>query len=298
MRVLVTGARGYVGRHLLDTLPRAGFDVVAAVRSAGAPLPVPTVAGDLSDPVAARRCMVGVDAVVHAAARVSGDDPAAFWRDNVDATRALLSAAEGRPFVHLSTVMVYGLGVQEQTTEDAPLAPGGVLYAETKLAAERAVARAGGPWVALRPGVVWGGPYDQRFMPRLRLLARSPLIPIPGPGITPMPWSHVDNLVELVALALRGPLPNAPLNATDGTDLGFREFLERYLAAHGYRGRVLPLPVRGAAQVLDRLPRLTRGLSGDVLRLFETPCTFSSERARTLYDWAPRLREHLALTAG
>ncbi len=296
----MTGARGYVGRHLLDTLPRAGFDVIAAVRSEGAPLPVPVRAGDLADPAHARAVMGDVDVVVHAAARVEGREPARFWRDNVEATRALVQAAESRPFVHLSTVMVYGLGAHYQTDESATPDTRGVVYAETKLASEAEVARGGGPWVALRPGVVWGGPYDGRLMPRLRSLARSPVVPLPGPCTTSMPWSHVDNLADLVeALLLAGPaaFPGGPMNATDGTDIGFREFVERYLEAHKQRRWVVSVPLPGVAQLLDRLPSLGRGLSGDVLRLFGTNCTFSNALARRLTGWAPRLREHLAVTA-
>lgn len=125
MTILVTGAGGFVGRHLVGKLLAAGHDVVATDASGeGIPPGARTVIGDLGD-AALRRAAIaeGCDAVVHLATVPGGAaeaDPAASRRINVDAMYDLMEAAgaaqPGVRFVYASSIAVYG----------APLAPAGV----------------------------------------------------------------------------------------------------------------------------------------------------------------------------
>src|SRR5688572_1821226 len=115
MRILVTGAGGFIGRHVASALAAGGHDVVATGRSGDAlePLAAEGVhahAADLAaDPLDALAS--GCDAVVHCAARAAPwGRRTAFVRDNVVATQRLLEAAARanvRRFVHLSSPSIY-----------------------------------------------------------------------------------------------------------------------------------------------------------------------------------------------
>jgi D-erythronate 2-dehydrogenase len=135
LRVLVTGAGGFVGRALLRALDARheaiGFDRVLAG--------TPGIEGDLCDATALARALdTGCEAVVHLATVPGGaaeNDPAHAWRVNVDATRALFDAAAraSRPIrmVFASSIAVFGDRLSTPLDEAAPVAPS-MLYGAHK----------------------------------------------------------------------------------------------------------------------------------------------------------------------
>ena len=144
MRVLVTGATGFIGRHLLPRLA-ADYETIGLVRrQPAAPVPgVTYIEQELTAPLDLARLPRHVDAIIHQAALIdtgaAGDDAAPFLA-NVVATWRLLHYAQGagvRCFVHASTGGVYGCSDQP-LTEDAPFNPMD-LYSLTKSQAELAV---------------------------------------------------------------------------------------------------------------------------------------------------------------
>lgn len=143
MKVLVTGARGHVGRHLVTRLIHTGHEVRAHVRRSDTPTWTPAPerisSGDLSDQQTACKAVGNADAVVHCAARVRDGKPDDFMSDNLLSMQNLGQAAlDGElRFVHLSTVAAYGKKAHTQGTEDAPFAPGDDPYARSKVAAEQ-----------------------------------------------------------------------------------------------------------------------------------------------------------------
>jgi UDP-glucose 4-epimerase len=169
VRVLVTGGAGYVGSHAAVALTRAGHDVVVlddlstgsvdlldrARVLVGAALPL--VVGDVADAAVVARALVGVDAVVHAAAQKSVArsvaDPQDTHRRNVVGTETLLARAEVAAVVFASTGIVYGHTVGRPFVEDDPLDPPNP-YAASKVAGEAQVAawaaRTGGGAASLR----------------------------------------------------------------------------------------------------------------------------------------------------
>lgn len=184
MKVLVTGASGFLGSHIVDACLRAGDEVRVLVRRESDLGYLRTVAGvefaygDLRDTASLRDAAVGVEAVHHSAARVTDRGTRAqFVDENVDGTRRLMTAAReagARRFVFISSPSALmgirdgdRLGIDESEPYPRRFLN---LYSETKAAAERMVLAADRPdftTVALRPRAVWGPRDHSGFMPRL-----------------------------------------------------------------------------------------------------------------------------------
>ncbi|MFN8378514.1 MAG: NAD-dependent epimerase/dehydratase family protein [Anaerolineae bacterium] len=183
--LLVTGATGFLGRHLLPALCRKGYAVRALVRDPEAHLGlvrypnVMTIHGDVLDAPSLERALDGVDNVIHAAGRFRfwGRD-SDFWPVNVDGTRHVMQAARAagvRRIVHVSTIAVIGqpeLGrwVDEEHSPH-PADP----YQRSKLAGEEVVREAvasGLDAVIVRPGAFYGPLGEYGFN---RLFFRDPM---------------------------------------------------------------------------------------------------------------------------
>ncbi len=229
MRVLVTGAAGFVGYATVRRLLHEGHHVTAISRSRGttAPRPVKGVgspvwlSGDIGDTAFVRSAIKDVDAVVHLAAltrvRDSFDHPDEYAQVNVGGTTNLLDAiAEaGRPvaFVHSSTAVVYGTPDQQPISEACPPAPSSP-YGQTKLAADLAIQTAaqsgaiGG--VSLR-GFNISGAVDRRgdrdltrIIPKAVAVAsgRFEELTVNGDGTAIRDFVHVADTADAIALAL------------------------------------------------------------------------------------------------
>ena len=162
MTILVTGGAGYIGSHTVRQLRADGRDVVVLDSlergNRDALLGAPFVQGDISDSsLVAEVCREhGVDSVIHFAAYKSVgesmNDPARYWRNNVQGTVDLLEgmlAADVRRIVFSSSAAVYGNPETLPIREDAPLRPENV-YAETKAVMERVI-----HWYGRTHGVRW-----------------------------------------------------------------------------------------------------------------------------------------------
>ena len=149
MKLLLTGATGRVGRHLLPRLVAQGHDVRAVARAEAGATQVKAagaepVLADLLEPDGYRGALAGRDAVVHLAAVLRSTDADEIRRANLEATRRLADAtleAGVSRFVAASTTLVYPGGLGRPATEDdqpAPPAAWGV-YPATKAEADRAL---------------------------------------------------------------------------------------------------------------------------------------------------------------
>lgn len=255
--VLVTGAAGYLGRHVVTALSRCGADVRALVRDASRVPPeveaaADVVVGNLVEPESLASATSGVVLVVHCAAVTRNKVP---WRlhqqSNVDGTRAVLNAARAvgaRRLVHISSVIVYGVhGSSPRPLEESEPTQRDVnpwaFYLRSKLAAEQLLMERsdGGPEiVVVRPGIIYGpGAPPTTGLPQLgstRLLI--------GRGGNHLPYTYVGNVVDGILLALTVPEAAGQIyNLVDQPTVDVRSVTLRAAEITGEPVRLLPLPV-------------------------------------------------------
>lgn len=238
MRVLVTGADGFVGGHLVRGLRESGHEVLCAVYAR--PAKQGEVRADLALASDLARLPVGIEAVVHAAGNVDPQRSASvMYRANVLVTDNLLAWAKlagCQHFVHLSSVAVYGpLALGEARGEDTPRIGLrlGLPYMRTKARAEQLVEHSGVPYTLLRPPAVLGAGESVVSRGFVDALGPRGLPMLPGASTERrVSLSCVEGLVDTVSLLLaRGPL-YAPLHAVD-LELTFGELAAAYARALG-----------------------------------------------------------------
>ena len=285
MRVLVTGAGGYLGRAVVEALDHAGHEPVAMVHSDRSTVPadVETRPGDLLRADSLADAVRGVDAVCHLAgltrARESWDQPLRYFAVNVSGTLALLDAMAASGVgvvVFASTGSIYGTPELQPMSEDLPDAPPHP-YAASKQAAESVIewqARAGGLGaVVLRLFNVAAGtdPDPTRIVPRVLAVAagESPSVEVNGDGSVVRDFLHVDDAARAFVAALdAGPRVGAFRRYTIGSGVG-TSVRDVVTAAQRVTGRSVPVihrppavepqalvcdPTRAAAE-LDWKPR-------------------------------------------
>lgn len=249
-RVLVTGASGFVGPHVVAALSKAGWSLRLAARR---PMPSPegietVVVGDLAERIDWSEVLRGIDHVVHMAGLAHagpGLDEALYRRINTEATLELARAAAAagvRRFVYLSSIKALsGVFDGPPLAEDAPPAPTDV-YGRSKWAAEQGLAALGLDWVALRPVLIYG-PGVKANMAALLKLAQSPL-PLPLGGLkAPRSLLAVENLADAILFALSPACPaRQSYTVADREPISVAEMLAAMRAGLGRGAGLLPVP--------------------------------------------------------
>jgi nucleoside-diphosphate-sugar epimerase len=309
-RIAITGAGGFIGGALARRLVGDGMAVVGVDADRGAAAALEALGAefrhaDVTNAAAVFGAVAGVDAVVHAAARVGEHGTMAqFVAVNVRGTRNVLDAAAamgvGRVVVLGS---VAGWGYERNAdiaSEDAPPHPTGLPYADTKGAAETLALRRGA--TVIRPGDVYGpgsGPWTVR---PVRLMAQGRFV-LPGRGeglLTPV---YVDDLVDAIARALESPAAaGRAYTVWDGSSVTAREFFAYYGRMLGRPVRTAPRPVvTGAGALMELAARLTGRepeLGRDAVAYVSRRAVFPNTRAREELGWTPSvtLAEGMART--
>lgn len=268
--VVVTGATGFVGQHVVAQLLREGVTVTALVRRDDVPLPpeVKRVAVPVLEAPAAlprlREALADADAVIHLAGRAHqirdrAINPLdAFRRANVATTNALLDAMPGtsvRRVVLMSTVAAAVAQTEAPVTDDvisAPATPYGVSKREMECVALDRAPELGVQPILLRPPLVFGPGMKGNPLRLMRIVAARRPIPV---SVPPSRRSaiYVGNLAQAIVLALRHPrVGSRPYFVSDGRAPTTFEFIEAMAVALAVRPRFLPMH-RG---LLGRLGRL------------------------------------------
>jgi len=252
MRVLITGATGFVGSHLVDALAGRGVEIRALVRRTSRTgqlerLGVERIEGGLDDTAALARAVEGVDVVFHLAALIAARNEAEYEHTNVGGTKRLLdaiAAAADRPrrLVYMSSLAAIGPSRDGRPVgRDDTCAPL-TAYGRTKLAGERACLEADDliETVVLRPPVVYG-PRD-REMFRFFQLAAKGIFPIPSGPERPVQLVHVADLVEAAIRAATAPAARGIYHVAEPRAYLWDEVAGHFGSALGRRVRIVKVP--------------------------------------------------------
>jgi nucleoside-diphosphate-sugar epimerase len=284
MRVVVTGASGFIGRAVVPALLARDHQVVALDRAA---------IGDLAGFRGWFRHLDGADAVVHLAAlaHARGVDEVRLRAVNVDAACMLgqAAAAAGARMLMMSSIKVLGEETRERAFNDAsPVGPQDA-YGRAKAAAEaalRAIPRLA--LTILRPPLVYGPGVKANFLALMRAVARG--WPLPLAGIeNRRSFVYSANLADAVIRCLESPVATGrTYGVTDGAPLSTPELCRALGAAIGAPARLFSFP----SVLLELMPpaaRLTRSLVVDDGRLRReldwTPPHSFEEGLRSTVEW-------------
>jgi nucleoside-diphosphate-sugar epimerase len=282
MRVLVTGASGFVGRAAGAELLSRGHDVVALVRRPGSEPPgTKAVVGDLTDGERLAHAVhdAAPDAVLHLAAEIASQrDEGRIRAVNVDGTRRLVDALLAQPrstrIVFIGTVVTGEAGGALLAPEE-PL-PVTTPYGLSKQEGERIVLDSALPAVVVRPSHVYGpgGWFADEIVPLLRRRGRFAVV---GSGENLWDVVHVDDVARACADALeRGPA-GAVYHCADDEPLTYRQFMELTAAALGTGPpRRIPVPIARIAVGPHTVTALVRSARS------------SNARLKADLGWSPR----------
>jgi nucleoside-diphosphate-sugar epimerase len=293
MKVLITGANGFVGRALVARLDdQPDCTAVCAVRNPKGLAAVPVKVVQIPDLTANTdwsAALSGVEVVVHTAARVhvmneqSADPLAEFRRVNVEGTLALArqaATAGVRRFVFLSSIKVNGEATEpgKPFTADqppAPVDPYGISKLEAEQGLQELAAETGMSVVIIRPVLVYGPGVKGNFRSMLGWLRRG--IPLPLGAINNRrSLVALDNLVDLIMACTTHPAAsNQVFLVSDDEDMSTTQLLQRMARAMDTSSRLIPVPavlIKAVAALLGRgdiAQRLCGSLQVDISKTKE-----------------------------
>ena len=261
MKVLVTGATGFVGHHVAKALAAEGADLRLLTRKSSnlanlEGIPAETVVGDLSDPASLKSSLAGIDAVVHVAAdyRLWIPAPAAMYRANVDGTRELLRLAreaQVKRFVYTSSVATmhfFTNGIV--SNEDTPVTLKDMVghYKRSKFLAEQEAiqaAQSGQQVIILNPTTPIG-PNDRKPTPTGRIFVDFLNNKFPAYMDTGLNLVDVAEVARAHVAALTRGQPGHRY-ILGGENLTFKQILDKMSAITGIPSPTVKIPFAVAA---------------------------------------------------
>ena len=254
MKILVTGASGFLGSHVAEHFANAGHDVRLLLRRTSSrrfltEFPYESAVGDVTDAPTLTTAVEGVDAVVHTAGLVKARHEAEFMAVNATGTANLLSAAGSaapalKRFVYVSSLAAHGPSIDgKPRLADAPARPVSA-YGRSKLAGERFLgestfaARA----VIFRPPVIYG-PRDPALVPFFRL-ARLRVAPLLMGGYNRISIVYVDDIAQAIvqATTAEAEVGGKTYCPEDGRIHAWRDLLTAVESAIGRRALRISAP--------------------------------------------------------
>jgi nucleoside-diphosphate-sugar epimerase/predicted dehydrogenase len=311
-RVLVTGASGFLGQHLVAALWRCGAEVAALVRDPSrTPLNLEQqaqiVCGDVRDPASIQAAMQDAAVIYHCAAITTNRAPwATHYETNVLGTETVLEQAlraGAQRVIHVSSVIVYGLDQprpRKLVAEDAPYPTKPYRWAHymrSKIAAEELALRywqeAKLPVTVLRLGILYG-PGGRTIGRGLAQLGGVRFLI--GSGRNRMPYTYVQNAVDCLLLAAVVPqAAGQAYNVVDEPQVTVRDAASRRMKITGQKSTLLPvspLLVASAARLLELRSSLSGSevppkLSRYVVRSACRDIRYDTRKASEGLGWKP-----------
>jgi uncharacterized protein YbjT (DUF2867 family) len=268
--ISVTGATGFVGRHMAATLASRGHRVRVLARDPArarflSELNVEIVAGGLADRAALDRLARRADALIHLVGIIVEQGAQTFTAVHVGGTQAILAAAREagvRRFVHMSAV-----GARDE--------PGATPYHRTKRQAEQLVRDSGLSHAIFRPSII-NGPESAPIRLLAQLHRWSPVVPVFGDGRFPTQPVWIDDVALAFALAAERPDTVGVFELGGPQVLTYEEFLLTIGRATGHSRPLVHVPlrlVRATAAVFDVLGSAAPLTSDQVQMLVEGSAT-------------------------
>lgn len=320
MEVLITGASGLLGHHLITALQERGDTVRALVlpnedASRLEARNVRIFRGDIRYGETLTDACAGVDTIFHLAGMMGFWLPlAAYHAVNVTGTenmgRAALKAGVRR-FVHVSSWTVYGMALGRPAKEDFPLNPFQEPYAITKTDGDRVmqrlIAEEGLPATIVRPGTFFG-PGDRIHFGRMADRVRDHKGIVIGDGRNALPFCYVTDVAHgLMLAAERDEAVGQAFNITNDEPLTQGEFLRAIAEAIEAPAPRIHVPyslLYGVAYGAEQVAAVTHATKQPIVtrlgvKLFGSDNRHSIEKARKLLGYAPQvsLREGILRAA-
>jgi len=293
-KILVTGASGFVGHHLIKELKLQNFYVVCLGRNRPLSLHDEFYSVSNSNDVNSwQKALKGCDVVVHLAARThvmterSANPLDEFRKVNVESTRCLAELATRagvKRFVYVSSVKVNGEQTNRPFTElddPKPQDAYGVSKYETELALHKVSAETNMEMVIVRPPLVYGAGVKGNFAQMIKVLAKG--FPLPFASVKNLrSLIYVENLVDALILCAQHPAAvGQTYLVSDGEDVSTPDLLRKLSTALGKRAKLLP-----CSPVCLRLAGRLIGKSEQINRLLGSLQVDTSKISREL-GWEP-----------
>ncbi|WP_373095040.1 UDP-glucose 4-epimerase family protein [Zhongshania sp.] len=294
-KILITGANGFVGSHLILRLSKFEYPVAGVVRAYRVNSPDCIVIGDIDEDTKWRPALDGCDVVIHAAARThvmneeSGDVLGRFRKVNVQGTINLArQAAEVgvQRFIFISSIKVNGESTSvgdrfDEASTASPIDPYGISKYEAEQALFEISSETGMEIVVIRPPLIYGSGVKGNFAMLSRVVRRG--LPLPLGAIqNSRTMVGIDNLVSLIIACIEHPsAANQIFLAGDCEDLSTTELLRRVAKSMGRPCRLFPVP-KGFLVFAAKL----LGKNAAAQRLFGS-LQIDISKARMLLEWEP-----------
>lgn len=310
MKLLITGATGFIGSRLALEARASGHEVVisglitnaaqrdryARLEAAGFQL----VDGSIRVPAFADRLVRGCDAVVHLASAQRTPEMADdyYFDTNVEATRLLLEScvAHGvKRFIYGSTVEVYGPNAERAISEQTPVAPQSI-DAASKVAAEELVRMYSDRLhtTVMRIGETYG-PEDFRLLKLLRMIERG-FVPFAGNGRNLHQPIHVQDVVKALLQVLDEPAAaNETFVLAGPQPLSARDVVDACVTALGKATRRVRIPLFALSAGVQLAERVHKRMSDairidhDTVDFFRTSRWFALDKLKSTLRFEPRI---------
>jgi len=317
MKVLVTGASGFLGGHVAERLSARGDSVRALVRSTSNRAHLQTLPlvelfeGAVEDADRMKEAVDGVDAIVHTAGLVKARSTDEFFATNVGGTSNLVQAARGgrgkgspvKRFVFVSSLTACGPSPDGRPVPRDQEAPNNA-YGRSKLSAEKVVLSVKDEVrsVILRPGAIYG-PRDGEILDMFKSIQRG-LLPLVGTGEAKGSWVYATDCADACARAIDADVPSGSAFFVDDGEAPIDQKqlcadAERALGRRALLRGSIPVPLLMAiargVEIFGRVTNRAVMLTPEKASMLLQHWVCSSEETRSALGWQPQVRWHEGL---